>query len=47
MAITGLRKEKEKLEAEVLDLKRQRANAKSSLDRALIAANKAGKGEPK
>lgn len=45
MAITGLRKEKEKLEADVQDLKRQRANAKSALDRALIAANKAQRGE--
>lgn len=43
MAITGLRKEREKLEEEIRDLKRQRANAKSALDRALIAANKAGR----
>lgn len=41
LAVKGLREERRKLDAEVRDLKRQRANAKSSLDRALIAAHKA------
>lgn len=45
MAVKGLREERRRLEEDIKGLKRERANAKSSLDRALIAANKAKRGE--
>lgn len=47
IAVKGLRDEANKLREEIIGLKRERANAKSALDRALIAENKARQGRVK